>query len=983
MTLRSLAPRALLVLAALAGAAPAAAQVRPGRPPGPETERPQRPRQDSIPGDSAAARPAVQDSLFDRLRELPGYVAVEYQGDSAQFVNPTRTLRLRGRPVVRRLGTTIESTDSIVYRERSEFVEVYGDPRVTGEGQDVTGDVIFYDLAARRASVRGARTTITEGATWFVHGDVDTEEGGTRVYARGSTFTSDDREEPAYHFRADRIKVIKNRVLVGRPAYLYFRNVPVFALPFIVQDLQRGRRSGVLIPEFEINDIVRTDSRGRGTRGTGREIGNVGYYWAINEYMGVQAALGWRSQSWLRADVGYQFNWRRKFLAGSVNLQSFWADEGPNRYNVQGQGNWQPNERTTLATSINYTSSTAFERDRLVDPFRATSTIRSTFSLTRRLDWGQLTSGASLGQDIGSGNETFNADFGLSPETVNLFPTGSGTPRWYNDAGLTTSLNGSLRRETPGDALLRRRPPTESADLGSTTTLRLGQVSVGGGVRYTRRGAAALAAVDSARAIGSFTPAQLAFQPEYGQQTVDWSASTSYTFELIGSTRLSPGISIGQQLLQVDTAFTGPVPDSIDARRYGRFVAAPTRLSLNAGLRTDLFGFFPGFGSYSAIRHRVSPGLDYSYAPATRPDTVQRLVFGARSGREINQVRFNLDQTFEAKVRPAAARETPEEAAIERAGTGDPDEPMGENPGAQRDTAGAAILPGGPMPAAGGFAGEEADTAGAGGAARREEDRKITLLSVSTSALAYSFVPIDTLGTRFETDDLTNTIRSDLFGGLNFTVSHDLFDEPRVGTREAPGGPRRFSPFLTGVQTSLSFGANSALFRWLGFTRSTENQLRTERGHTPPEAGTPTAEPPGAQTFTNNPLAGLEPGSGGGPWNVSLNYSLRRQRPVRFASPLQTGTDNSQMLSGSVTFSPTRNWGVTWYTDYSLTTGEFGTHVLNLKRDLYRWQANFNFTRTPTGNTSFSFTVHLVDLPDLKADYSRQNLGADRPQEPR
>ena len=80
---------------------------------------------------------------------------------------------------------------------------------------------------------------------------------------------------------------------------------------------------------------------------------------------------------------------------------------------------------------------------------------------------------------------------------------------------------------------------------------------------------------------------------------------------------------------------------------------------------------------------------------------------------------------------------------------------------------------------------------------------------------------------------------------------------------------------------------------------------------------------------------------------------------------------------------PTRNWAVSWYTDYSISENEFGTHVLNFKRDLYRWQANFDFRRAPNGNTSFSFSVHLTDLPDLKADYNRSNLGADRPQQER
>ena len=69
------------------------------------------------------------------------------------------------------------------------------------------------------------------------------------------------------------------------------RGVPVFVLPFIMQDLGRGRRSGFLIPEFEINDIVRTSS------GYNRQITNVGFYWAINEYMGAQLSTTWRSGS--------------------------------------------------------------------------------------------------------------------------------------------------------------------------------------------------------------------------------------------------------------------------------------------------------------------------------------------------------------------------------------------------------------------------------------------------------------------------------------------------------------------------------------------------------------------------------------------------------------------------------------------------------------------------------------------------------------
>ena len=986
--LRGRAP-ALLAAALLALAAvPAAAQDIPVRPRGQQQPRPQqgrppqqqaRPQQrtggDTVPEDSAR-RPVVQDSVIDQLLRLPGYEPVEYQGDSAQFDNRERTLRLRGSPVVTRAGTRLQASDSIVYRERSEFVEVYGDPQVTGEGQDITGEVMFYDLANRRASVRGARTTISEGATWYVQGNVTSEEEGVRVYATRSTFTSDDREEPAYFFRADRIKVIKNRVLVGRPAYLYFRNVPVFVLPFIVQDLGRGRRSGFLIPEFEINDIVRTDQRGRGTRGTGRQISNIGYYWAINDYMGGQAALDWRSQQWLALQVGYQFNWRRRFLNGNASLQRFWREGGNNSFNLMGSGSWQPNERTDISTALNYSSNTSFERNRQVDPFRQISDISSTLSFRRTTDWGTITSGGELRQSIATGDNELRTRFSISPNTITLFPVGEdGVERWYNEGSLTIQSDASVNRSAPGEALARRQQSTEDDNVSLTGNVRFGPVGVGGGVRYTRNARGELAAIDSAQAIGEFTRPQLGFIPGFGTQTLDWNASTGYEFRLIGATRLTPSVSVSQQVLRRDTAFSGEAPDSVNTDRYGQFVSGPMRTSASANLQTELFGFFPGFGSYSAVRHHLRPGVQYRFTPEVEQSALQNLVFGPGSGREVNEITVQMDQTFEAKLRaPARSSETDRGAA--GAGTGNPQGAGDANAGAQTDSAGARLTPGDPTLR------DTADADSAGGRASQgpDQDRKVTLLAVNTSALAYSFVPVDTFGTRFTTPDITNRIRSDLFGGLNFTLSHDLFDEERGTTGAIVGGSRRFSPFLTGVQTSVSFGANSALFRWLGFSRGQEGDRATERGRTAPEQGTPTLDPPGSQTQTNRPIGmpGMATSGGaGGAWNVQLNYSLRRERPNSGGVPLRN-EDGNQQLSGSVAFMPTRNWAVSWYTDYSITDSKFGTHVLNFKRDLYRWQANFDFTRAPNGNTSFSFSVHLTDLPDLKADYNRANLGADR-----
>jgi hypothetical protein len=378
------------------------------------------------------------------------------------------------------------------------------------------------------------------------------------------------------------------------------------------------------------------------------------------------------------------------------------------------------------------------------------------------------------------------------------------------------------------------------------------------------------------------------------------------------------------------------VPDSLRGA-YGTFVAGQPRLNLAVGLNTDLYGFFPGFGNYEAIRHHIQPVVSYRYSPAVRLSDsaqarIQRQVFGPFSARAVNQIDVGLNQTFEAKVR--APRPVRGDSA--------------------RDTANAA-----------------------GNRAAPAQAQKITLLAINTNAIAYSFVGGNRFNERWLTPDLSTTIRTDLLGGFQFTMSHSLFDQRIVQTDSGRTELKRggFSPFLTSFSTNFTLGQNSAFFRWLGFGRSSEEQRVPERGQTPDAAGRPSEMPIGQANSTGNNQQ-----AGGGPWSLALTYSLTRSRRSPADSvPLLGRQGNNSQLGGRLTFQPTRNWAASWQTQYSTTTGEFAMHTINLKRDLYRWQANFDYNLAPNGNTSFAFSVHLIDLPDLKADYHESNLGVDRP----
>jgi hypothetical protein len=546
-------------------------------------------------------------------------------------------------------------------------------------------------------------------------------------------------------------------------------------------------------------------------------------------------------------------------------------------------------------------------------------------------------------QSLANDDVSLNPSFGLTVEPFTFFPAASADQRrWYNDATLTVGVNAQGSSFDPGDPF-QRRPRSDQYNLSSSPNLQLGNLGISTGVQYQFDRLDQLPALDTVgTGLNRQFPGGLSPLGGRTRETLAMSASTGYQISLIGSTRVTPTISLQRNYIRADTILApgdtiGGV-ELADSLRdvYGTLVAGPARLNFGAGLSTDLYGFFPGVAGYSAFRHHMTPTVSYTYSPAASgaQSKVQKMLFGQQVGQTVNQINVGLNQTFEGKIRR-------------------------------------------PRPVQGDSMADSAKSAGNAASPQPDDAQKVTLLAINTSAIGYSFVQRDSLIPRFETDAITNSVRSDLLGGLTFTTSHDLFADQQRGGKLRRGS---FSPYLTSLSTSFSLGANSALFRTLGFGGRPEQERgpAEQRGRTADTAGAQPARPPGGATFTgNNQQAGR------GPWNLNLTYSLARTR--RVTGEVQPGRFDrgDQTVRGDLTFFPTSNWAVSWGTQYSLTSGEFDAHSLRFKRDLYRWEANFDFYRAPNGNTSFGMRVHLIDLPDLKADYNERNLGIDRPDESR
>jgi hypothetical protein len=424
------------------------------------------------------------------------------------------------------------------------------------------------------------------------------------------------------------------------------------------------------------------------------------------------------------------------------------------------------------------------------------------------------------------------------------------------------------------------------------------------------------------------------------QATLGWSAGVGYQQQLIGSTTITPRLSMSGSMFRSDT-------DSLAQN----FVSAPSRMSFGAQLKTDIYGFFPGVGPFEAIRHKISPAIDYQWSPESTPSSLQQDVFGSRALQPKNTVSLSLTQTFEAKRREVE----PDEAAA------------GPDPGRApvdsiADGAGAGADP---------FATAAADPQDPNAGPRQvQQTPSVTLLAWRTSVIQYDFVEADSVGlflSGFETTRLSNQFSSDYLRGLSISMDHELFlDE--IGT-DGSLLSRSLDPHLSQVNLGFSLGSSSSIFRWLGLVGGDEETQPEEPEELDPLEFQGTTDgssvvPGRGPSDAARPIAARGGSSGG--WTANLSYSLQRPRdPTRLAS---------QMLSGTLRLQPTQNWSVSWRTAYDLELSSFNDHSIRLTRDLHRWQANFDFLQTATGNWTFRFEVSLLDNRDLKFDYNQRNL---------
>ncbi|UCF40252.1 MAG: twin-arginine translocase subunit TatC [Gemmatimonadota bacterium] len=865
-----------------------------------------------LPGQPSRMFPAV-DSIMRELMDRGGFGVTRYAGDSITLFGETQEIVLVGSAMVEREGTTLEAKE-VSFQERECRLVANGDPALFEQGTVLVGEGMRYDTCERIGTVEQALTSFQQsGVTWFLRGGLEVDSASTRIYGASNKMTSCSEPSPHYHFSAHSVKWVSNTIMVARPAVLYVRDVPVMWLPFIFQDMRQGRRSGLLVPRFGISDLIRPSADFQ------RGVTNVGFYVALNDYLDFQTSVDWYSGAYIGLNGQLNYRWLDRFVTGGLAVSHIWEDDvegvqGDRALRLQWNHQQSFDQRTRLTASVDFATKSSVVQRNTADPFVQTATLSSRLNFNKQFSWGTFAIGGSRTQDLSNGtvNQTLPT-VTLTPSPINIGSNVTWSPGFSFTNTQAYNLNPRVVDAPPVNGLPQvdtLYSDGRTTNFSLRTPLRIG--------RWNWQNDIAVSDVwTSAREPGVTFPdpsdpadSVTRFYGEDFRTGVDWNTGINLPVLFSATWKLQPGLGIRN-------VTSGPF--LLRSRNTaGEWVSQGKRLSFSVSSSPTLFGFFPGFGPYSRIRHSLSPALSWNYAPSAEVPAEYAAAVGLATTRSpaLHRVSLGLSQTFEAKVKQDES---------------------------EQDSTGQARPP-----------------------------RKVKLLSIQTSPLVYDFEQAKELGRNgWATQRITNSLTSDLLRGFTLSMTHDLWK----GT--AGWDTTRFDPFLTSL--SMRFSLSQELFGRLFGLFTGDAQAPPEPGGMDELALEESIQPPGSSM---GPSTRLDRNFNTMPTNTqraqglraSLAYDLQRTRPRFDAAGNEIEAPANQTLGISMQFSPTEHWNLSWNTQYNFTRGEFGQHVLRLDRDLHRWRLTFGFMKAPNGNVAFNFFISLRDQPEIRFQYDQRTV---------
>ena len=283
------------------------------------------------------------------------------------------------------------------------------------------------------------------------------------IYAQNGRFTTCNLDTPHFAFRFKKAKFITKKLVVTGPVSPEFEDVPIpLYLPFGIFPMKKGRQSGILPPQFTVNQDF-----GLGLEG-------LGYYRAISDYLDARVVFDvysygtWRGnfQPTYRKRYRYNGNLNLSFQntkfafkgdpdfkqsksffitwahtmdskalpgvnfsanvnAGSSKFLSLVPNGGLTTPGFQGQSRGSGNYLQPLNFTNQLSSSISFQKNWIGTPF----------NMSVNLNHNQNTTSKLVNLNLPDIALTMNTIYPLQPKES------SGTPKWYQKLGVAYTGN--------------------------------------------------------------------------------------------------------------------------------------------------------------------------------------------------------------------------------------------------------------------------------------------------------------------------------------------------------------------------------------------------------------------------------------------------------------------------------------------------------------------------------------------------------------
>jgi hypothetical protein len=502
-------------------------------------------------------------------------------------------------------GQSANSADSLAKN-------LTGRPEFSDGREKMVGDRMEYNFKTERGRIIRGRTEIMEG---YYTGETLKRIAPKEFNVRNGCYSTCENEQPHFHFKGDKMKVIMGDKVVAKPVTFFIGKIPLAILPFAMFSTKEdGRQSGIIIPQFGTSPQE------------GRYLQNLGYYWATNDYLDGRVTLDFYERTGVLVRTHWNYALLYHFtgsIGGSFTRKNFDGSQ-QRRWNLDVRHNQKFNDYTTLNINGSFVNNKDFFRDLSNNRNERLSRqliSNATFS-TRLGEGNSLSLNLSQTKDLETGRELVTLPrMQFTRNQSAFFPfkkderrPSRSEPRWYN-----------LIRYSYNNLLVNSVSKDSTNDKDAAVQRRFEQ-------------ALTMSFTNPQKIFGWLTLSQ---NISYNE---DWFDRTR-TFSLVDST------------------------NTVTARDKKAF-ATRRLFQYSASASTKLYGTFnTRIGALRGVRHVLTPSVSFSYQPdfSTRfwgyfeslEDTLGREIkrdrfegSGARAtpSGEINSLNFSLSNLFQMKL---------------------------------------------------------------------------------------------------------------------------------------------------------------------------------------------------------------------------------------------------------------------------------------------------------------------------------------------